>query len=94
MFQQLHHLALGFALSGALITAALAAPLRLLSSFSHPQPERASALIAANGAPAQLFRIGDDVVPGVTLGEVHSRYVTLFRNQRSELLHFPAPPGR
>jgi hypothetical protein len=68
--------------------------LRLLSSFSHPQPERASALIAAEGAPAQLFRIGDSVVPGVTLGEVHSRYVTLLRNQRSELLHFPTPPGR
>jgi general secretion pathway protein C len=35
------------------------------------------AIIAATGAPAKALRIGKEVAPGVTVAEVHARYVML-----------------
>ncbi|MES3020676.1 MAG: type II secretion system protein N [Pseudomonadota bacterium] len=39
-----------------------------------------AAIIIADGKPAQAIKIGKDVVPGVTVVEVHPRYVMLSEN--------------
>ena len=40
-------------------------------------PVESVAILAADGKPPQSVRINDAVAPGVTLNEVHSRYVLL-----------------
>lgn len=40
-------------------------------------PAESVAIVAADGKPAQAIRLNAEVVPGVTVKEVHSRYVLL-----------------
>lgn len=39
--------------------------------------DQSVAIIAANGAPAKALAIGKEIAPGVTVAQVHSRYVML-----------------
>lgn len=63
--------------------------LTLLASFTHPQEELASAIIAAVGEQPRRVRIGDSLVPGVVLSGVFRDHVELTHGLRHELLHFP-----
>lgn len=68
--------------------------LTLKGTFTHKDPNRASALIAISGQPAQLFYTGDDINTGTdtgtTLQEVLPAKVVLKRNGRTEQLSMGA----
>jgi general secretion pathway protein C len=62
----------------------------LLGSFVHSNPERSSAIIQVGGNPPQLYRINDELEPGVRLYGVHADRIDLARGDALESLFFPA----
>lgn len=63
----------------------------LHGSLIHPDPARSSAIIQRSGESPELFRPGDELMPGVTLRTVLPDRVTLLRNGRVVTLRFPEP---
>jgi general secretion pathway protein C len=58
------------------------------------RPSDSAAIMAAGGNPAQAVPVGAEVVPGVTVKEVHSQFVLLSeggREKRVELPELPPP---
>lgn len=62
----------------------------LLGSFVHSNPERSTAIIQVGGNPPQLYRINDELEPGVRLHGVHADRIDLARGEALESLFFPA----
>ncbi|MFO1143485.1 MAG: type II secretion system protein N [Amaricoccus sp.] len=57
-------------------------------------PSRAS--LSASGMPQQSFAVGEEVLPGITLAEVHPDHVVLTVDGQAEILGFPnasTPPA-
>jgi general secretion pathway protein C len=54
---------------------------------------RSAAIVAVEGRPAVIVGIGGAVAPGVTVQEVHPRYVVLMENGAARRLDLPEPTG-
>ena len=67
--------------------------LTLLGTFTHEQPEKASALIAKHKGNAKRYYIGDDI-SGAELIAISAGEVTLRRNGQDELLKLPILSGQ
>ena len=64
--------------------------LSLHGSFVHPDPIRSSAIIQRAGQAPQLYRIGDEIEPGVSLQSVYPDRIDVLRNGQIETLLFPS----
>lgn len=64
--------------------------LTLHGSFVHPDPIRSTAIIQRTGQPPQLYRVGEDLEPGVSLHGVFPDQVEVLRDGRIETLFFPS----
>ncbi len=64
--------------------------LTLLGSFVHADPARSTAIIQVSGATPQLYRVDEELEPGVRLKGVHPDRVEIQRNGRIESLLFPS----
>ncbi len=51
------------------------------------------AIIAADGKPAQAYKVGQEVAPGVTVKEVTARAVTLLEGGVAKRIDLPAEAG-
>lgn len=52
-------------------------------------PAESVAILAVNGKPAQAISINKEVVPGITVKEVYSRYVLLLENDSVKRVDLP-----
>jgi general secretion pathway protein C len=75
--------------------AAVASNFQLRGVIDARNEKDSVAIIAASGKPAQAVAIGAEVVPGVTVQEVHPRYVLLSENGVAKRIELPekAPPS-
>ena len=64
--------------------------LTLLGSFVHSNPAQSTAIIQVGGNPPQLYRIDDELEPGVQLQGVHADRIDVQRDDAVESLFFPA----
>ena len=64
-------------LLGGRSTAAVASNFQLKGVVVAGDPAESVAILAANGKPPQAIRTDKEVVPGVTVKEINSRYVLL-----------------
>lgn len=64
--------------------------LALHGSFVHADPLRSTAIIQRAGQPPQLYRIGEELEPGLSLHSVHPDRAEVLRDGRIETLHFPS----
>ena len=64
--------------------------LTLHGSFVHADPQRSSAIIQRSTQPPQLYRVGEELEPGLSLHSVHPDRVEVLRNGRIETLRFPS----
>lgn len=64
--------------------------LTLLGSFVHSDPAKSTAIIRVGGNPPQLYRVDDELEPGVRLQGVHADRIDLQRGDTPESLFFPA----
>ena len=77
--------------------AASSTELSLHGSFVHADPIRSTAIIQRTGQPPQLYQIGEQIEPGLSLQSVYPDRVDVLRNGQIETLLFPssrpsAPP--
>ena len=77
-------------LLGGRSTAAVASNFQLKGVVVASNPAESVAILAANGKLAQAIRINKEVLPGVTLKEVHSRYVLLSEGGVIKRVELPA----
>lgn len=63
--------------------------LTLLGSFVHADPARSTAIIQLSSQPPQLYRVDQELEPGVRLYSVHPDRVEIKRGGRIESLLFP-----
>lgn len=63
--------------------------LTLLGSFVHSDPTKSTAIIQVGGNPPQLYRIEDELEPGVQLQGVHADRIDVQRGDTLESLFFP-----
>ena len=61
----------------------------LRGTFAGNDPQSGIAVIADAGSGERAFRAGDEVQPGVRLGEVHADHVVLLRDGTAETLTLP-----
>ena len=61
----------------------------LRGTFAGNDPRSGIAVIADAGSGERAFRAGDEVQPGVRLGEVHADHVVLLRDGSAETLTLP-----
>lgn len=64
--------------------------LTLLGSFVHADPARSTAIIQLSGQPPQLYRVDQELEPGVRLYSVHPDRVEVKRGGRIDSLFFPS----
>ena len=64
-------------LLGGRSSVAVAGNFQLKGVVVASDPAESVAILAANGKPAQAIRTNAEVMPGVTVKEVHNRYVLL-----------------
>lgn len=64
--------------------------LALHGSFVHADPQRSSAIIQRSTQPPQLYRVGEELEPGLSLHSVHPDRVEVLRNGQIETLRFPS----
>lgn len=64
--------------------------LALHGSFVHADPQRSTAIIQRAGQTPQLYRIGEELEPGLSLHSVHPDRIEVLREGRIESLHFPS----
>lgn len=69
--------------------AATSSNLTLLGSFVHSDPAKSTAIIQVGGNPPQLYRINDELEPGVRLQGVHADRIDVQRGDNPESLFFP-----
>src|SRR5690606_966259 len=60
--------------------------LRLRGTLADPDPRRGIAVIADDQGNERAWRVGDEIVPGVTLDEVHADRVVLLHVGVPEIL--------
>ncbi len=63
--------------------------LTLLGSFVHSDPAKSTAIIQVGGNPPKLYRIEDELEPGVQLQGVHADRIDVQRGDTLESLFFP-----
>lgn len=63
--------------------------LTLLGSFVHADPSRSTAIVQLAGSPPRLYRVGEELQPGLSLESVHPDRVEIQRGGRIENLFFP-----
>jgi len=61
----------------------------LRGTFAGADPQDGVAVISDAGNGERVFRVGQDVVPGVRLASVHADHVVLSRDGREETLRLP-----
>jgi general secretion pathway protein C len=81
-------------LFGGQAKVAVAANYQLKGVVVAGTPTESIAIVAAEGKPAQAVRAGRELVPGVTIKEVHRGYVLLTENGVEKRVELPseAPP--
>lgn len=62
----------------------------LLGSFVNADAARSTAIIQLEGSPPQLYRVDQELEPGVRLHSVQPDSVEIARNGRIETLNFPS----
>jgi len=76
-------------LLGGRASVAVASNFQLKGVVVASDPAESVAILAANGKPAQAVRTNAQVVPGVTVKEVHKRYVLLSENGAVKRVELP-----
>lgn len=64
--------------------------LTLHGSFVHADPIRSTAIVQRAGQPPQLYRIGEELEPGLSLHSVYPDRVDVLRDGQIETLLFPS----
>lgn len=64
--------------------------LTLHGSFVHADPIRSTAIVQRAGHPPQLYRIGEELEPGLSLHSVYPDRVDVLRDGQIETLLFPS----
>lgn len=64
--------------------------LTLLGSFVNADSARSTAIIQLDGSPPQLYRVNDELEPGMSLHSVQPDSVEILRDGRIETLSFPS----
>lgn len=64
--------------------------LTLLGSFVHADPDRSTAIIQLSGQQPHLYRVDQEIGPGVRLHSVHPDRVEVMRGSAVESLYFPS----
>lgn len=64
--------------------------LTLLGSFVNAESARSTAIIQLDGSPPQLYRVDQELEPGVRLQSVQPDSVEIARGGRIETLYFPS----
>jgi general secretion pathway protein C len=77
-------------LFGGHSSAAVASNFQLKGVVLASNPAESIAILAANGRPAHAIRTNGEVIPGVTVKEVHSRHVLLSENGVTKRVELPA----
>jgi general secretion pathway protein C len=67
-------------LFGSRITSAVAGNIQLKGVVVAGNPAESVAILLINGKPAQTIRTNAEIMPGVTVKEVHSNFVLLSEN--------------
>lgn len=74
---------------GRAVKAAVASNYQLRGVIMSGDPKSSVAIISADGKPAQAVRAGKDILPGVTIKEVHRNYVLLTENGAPKRVELP-----
>ena len=82
------------ALLGGRPTAAVASNFQLTGVVVSGNPAESVALLATNGKPAKAVRTNHEVMPGVTVKEVHRDHVLLSEGGMVKRVDLPANPRR
>ena len=81
-------------LLGGRSTAVVASNFQLKGVVVASNATESVAILAANGKPAQAVRANEEVLPGVTVKEVHDRYVLLSEGGVIKRVELPANAKR
>jgi general secretion pathway protein C len=79
---------------GSHSTSAVASNIQLKGVVVGNNPKESVAILLANGKPAQAIRINAEILPGVTVKEVHSGYVLLSENGVLKRIELPEAARR
>jgi general secretion pathway protein C len=77
-------------LFGGHTNAVVASNFQLKGVVVSSNPAESVAMLAANGKPARAIRTNEEVIPGVTVKEVHRRHVLLSENGVTKRVELPA----
>lgn len=77
-------------LFGGRAVAAVASNYQLKGVVAAALGKESAAILSADGKPAQAYRVGAEVAPGVSLKEVHPQYVLLSENGVMKRVELPA----
>lgn len=81
-------------LLGGHSVATLASNFQLKGVVMASDPDQSVAILAVNGKPAQAIRTNKEVVPGVTVKEVHKHHVLLIDSGVIKRVELPAKAQR
>ena len=81
-------------LLGGHSTAAVASNFQLKGVVVASDPAESVAILMANGKPAQAIRTNEEVAPGITVKEIHDRYVLVSEGGVIKRVELPADTRR
>lgn len=81
-------------LLGGRTSAAVASNFQLKGVVVASDPTESVAILAANGKPPRAFRANAEVAPGITVKEVHNRYVLLSEGGAIKRVELPESARR
>lgn len=82
-------LAAAASLFGSLSTSPVTSNIQLKGVVVASNPAESVAILLANGKPAQAIRTHAEIMPGVTVKEVHNNYVLLSENGVPKRVELP-----
>lgn len=81
-------------LLGGQSTAAVASNFQLKGVVVASDPAESVAILSANGKAAQTIRTNEEVAPGITVNEIHDRYVLVSEGGVIKRVELPADARR